>query len=131
MPDSLHNAALAYLQHLRISGKKERTLYTYSKDLEQVETYFGRDRDLHTILPAEVGKFYTSDALLKSSNGKIRADETVKKTKRVLRMFLVWAKEKGLIDELPLPKGTPMGRSLIRSIENEVERDSQNASTTA
>ena len=46
-------------------------------------------------------KFFKSDALLKLPSGKARAKPTVEKTKRVLRMFLVWAKETGLVAENP------------------------------
>ncbi len=31
MSETLHDAAQAYLEHLRGEGKKERTLYTYGK----------------------------------------------------------------------------------------------------
>ena len=56
-------------------------------------------------------KFFRSDALLKLPSGKERSQPTVEKTKRVLRMFLIWAHETGQIDKLPLPKGTAMGRN--------------------
>ena len=108
---TLHEAAEAYLQHLKEVGKKERTIYTYSRDFEQIEAFFGKDRRLGAILAAHVGKFLKSDALLKLPSGKERAKPTVDKTVRVLRMFLVWAKETGRIAKLPLPKDTPMGRS--------------------
>ena len=111
MTDTLHAAAQAYLEHLKGEGKKKRTLYTYGKDLEQIEAFFGASRKLTGILAPHVGKFFRSDALLKLPSGKERSRLTVEKTKRVLRMFLVWAHEKGLIDKLPLPKGTAMGRS--------------------
>ena len=111
MTDTLHEAAQAYLDHLKGEGKKERTLYTYGKDFEQIEAFFGADRKLKGILAPHVGKFLRSDALLKLPSGKDRSKPTVEKTKRVLRMFLVWAHETGLIDKLPLPKGTAMGRS--------------------
>ena len=52
-----------------------------------------------------------SDTLLRLPGGKERAKPTVDKTVRVLRMFLVWARETGRIAKLPLPKDTPMGRS--------------------
>ena len=112
MAETLHDAAQVYLEHLRKQGKKEATLRTYARDFEQIETFFGADRKLSAILPAHVGKFFKSDALLKLPSGKKRAEPTIQKTKRVLRMFLVWAKETGRIDKLPLPKDTPMGRSL-------------------
>ena len=113
---TLHEAAEAYLQHLRDAGKKERTIYTYAKDLGQIEAFFGADKPLAAIRTPQVGKFLKSDALLNLPSGpggiqKPRAKPTVDKTVRVLRMFLVWAKQTGRIDVLPLPKETPMGRS--------------------
>ena len=41
---TLHAAAQAFLEHLRTQGKSERTLYTYGKDFEQLEAFFGSDR---------------------------------------------------------------------------------------
>lgn len=114
MAETLHDAAQAYLEHLREQGKKEATVKTYAKDFEQIESFFGADRKLSAILPAHVGRFFKSDALLKLPSGKKRAKPTVDKTMRVLRMFLVWAKETGRIEKMPLPKDTPMGRSLKR-----------------
>ena len=108
---TLHDAAQAYLEHLKSTGKSEATIYTYGKDFELIEGHFGADRKLTAILPAHVGKFFKSDTLLKKPSGEDRAKPTTDKTKRVFRMFLVWAKEQGHIDSLPLPKDTPMGRS--------------------
>lgn len=108
---TLHDAIKAYMEHLRAEGKKERTLYTYGKDFEQIESFFGSERKLTAILTPHVGKFFKSDTLHKLPNGKERATPTAEKTRRVLRMFLIWAKETGRIDTLPLPKDTPMGRS--------------------
>ena len=108
---TLHEAAQVYLEHLRTQGKKDRTLYTYGKDFEQMEAFFGVDRKLRTILPPHVGKFLKSDDLLRLPSGTERAKPTVDKTVRVLRMFLVWAKETGRLEKLPLPKDLPMGRS--------------------
>ena len=71
-----------------------------------------------------MGKFFKSDALLKLPNGRERSAPTVEKTKRVLRMFLIWAKETGRIDKLPLPKDTPMGRSAKKGGQRDDEHDS-------
>ena len=43
---TLHDAAQEYLEHLKACGKSERTLYTYGRDLEQVETFIGADKKL-------------------------------------------------------------------------------------
>lgn len=114
---TLHEAIQEHLEHLKVLGKTERTLYTYGKDLEQVEAFFKPDRKLRSILIPHVGSFLKSDALLKMRGDKDRSEITVKKTVRVFRTFLVWAKEQGYIDKLPLPKDTPMGRSLKNGSE--------------
>ena len=108
---TIHDAAQAYLGHLREQGKKERTLYTYAKDFEIIEAFFGSDKPLASIRTPQVGKFFKSDLLRKLPSGKERAELTINKTVRVFRMFLVWAKETGRIANLPLPKDTPMGYS--------------------
>jgi len=112
MSETLHEAAEAYLEHLKAQGIKDRSIYTYGKDFEQIEAFFGTEKDLASIQIPQVGKFFKSDVLLKMPNGKDRAERTVAKTKRVFRMFLVWAVETGRISSLPLPKDTPMGRSV-------------------
>lgn len=103
-----------FIDHLKETGKKERTLYTYQKDLDIVLSFFGKDKPLADIQSWQVGKFYKSNMLLKRTNGKQRAERTVAKTMRVFRMMMVWARDTGLIKELPLPKSTPMGRDKVQ-----------------
>lgn len=103
----------SFLNHLRNAGKKERTLYTYRKDLDIVESFFGKDRPLVEIKTPQVGKFFKSPILLKTATGQDRAERTIAKTMRVFRMMMVWAKETNRIEELPLPKNTPMGYSKV------------------
>jgi site-specific recombinase XerD len=114
---TLHEAVHEHLEFLKAQGKTDRTIYTYGKDLEQVEAFFKPDRKLRSILIPHVGSFLKSDALLKMRGDKDRSEITVKKTVRVFRTFLVWAKEQGYIDKLPLPKDTPMGRSAQKDVE--------------
>jgi len=118
---TLHEATQAYLEHLRVQGKKERTLFTYSKDCEQIEAFFGADKKVRAILVPHVSKFLKSDALLRLPKGKDRAKPTVDKTIRVLRMLLEWAKDTGRIAKLPLPKNLPMGRSKGKQRDESIE----------
>jgi site-specific recombinase XerD len=75
---TLQEATEHYLKALEEAGKSPRTLYTYSKDCEQMIAYFGADKKLANILPAHVAKFYKSDELLKIlKNSKERAPKTV------------------------------------------------------
>lgn len=109
---TLHEAIEEHIEYLKSQGKSERTLYTYGKDFEQVEAFFGPDKKLGSILIPHVSGFLKSDALIKMHGDKDRSEITVKKTVRVFRTFLVWCLEHGYITKLPLPKDTPMGRSL-------------------
>ena len=43
---SFEQTAKDFIEHLRETGKKERTLYTYAKDLEQAGTFFGKDKPI-------------------------------------------------------------------------------------
>ncbi len=120
MPEhTIHEAAGAFLEHLREQGKKERTLYTYRKDLEIVEAFFGGDKKMSSIRTPQVGKFFKSDTLLKLPTGRERAKPTLDKTVRVFRMFLVWAKDTGQLADLPLPKDTPMGHSRVKEQDDD------------
>ena len=69
---TLHDAVHEHLEYLKGQGKSERTLYTYSKDLEQVEAFFGPDKKLSAILIPHVSGFLKSDALLKMHGDKDR-----------------------------------------------------------
>ncbi len=115
---TLNQTATAFIEHLRQAGKKERTLYTYNKDLELIASYFGVEKKLTNILIPHVSKFLKSDDLRKLRNGKDRAKPTIDKTVRVFRMMLVWAQDNGLVNNLPLPKDMPMGRSLNKEKSN-------------
>ncbi len=117
-PNTLHQTTESFLKHLQELGKKERTIYTYKKDLELAESFFGTDKQLTEIQSWQVGKFLKSDKLLKLANGKMRAERTVAKAVRVFRMMMVWAQETKLITELPLPKSTPMGRDKKKGEDN-------------
>ena len=114
---TLHDAAQEYLEYLRSQGKAERTIYTYGRDFEQIESYFSIDKKLSAILIPHVSGFLKSDALLKLPSGRERSEPTVKKTIRVLRMFLTWTIGRGYIVKLPLPKSIPMGHGLRRDNE--------------
>jgi len=66
-----------------------------------------------------VGKFYKSATLLKTPDGKDRAERTIAKTMRVFRMMMIWAADTWIIAELPLPKNTPMGYSKTKDEGND------------
>jgi site-specific recombinase XerD len=113
MEMTLAEAIHLYQTHLKAQGKHERTLYTYGRDLQQVCAFFGAEKSLGTITLPLVGKFLKSDTLLQLSNGRERAPQTVGKTIRVFRQFLIWAHTEGHLAHLPLTKEIPLGRNTV------------------
>ncbi len=101
---TLQDATLQYLAHLEQWGKSPRTIYTYGKDLEQIRAFFGSEKSIQQITLPLIGRFLKSPELLTLPNGEPRADQTVQKTIRVLRQFLTWCYQEGVIDSLSLPK---------------------------
>ena len=114
---NVKTASEAYLTHLKTQGLKERTLYTYGKDLEQVRQFFGDESLMEEIHLLKVGKFLKSDILLKLANGKDRAEPTVKKTVRVFTHFILWSYKQGYLDALPLPKALTEKTSTVSNSE--------------
>lgn len=111
MSITLAEAAQQYLVMLENQGKQPATLYTYGKDLEQIQAFFGEEKLVNAISLPQIGKFLKSDELLKLPNGKERSLPTVNKTIRVFRMLMLWLQQEGMTEELALPKSIPMGRS--------------------
>ena len=101
---TLKDAGEKWLEHLEAAGKQERTVATYRRQFAVVTGFFGEDKALTAIRVTDVGRFFKSDALLKMPTGKARAERTVAQIVRVLRMFLTWACEQGLIEAVPFPK---------------------------
>jgi hypothetical protein len=92
------------------AGKHPRTLYTYGKDLEQILAFFGEATPVSAVTLPRIGRFLKSDQLLLLPNGNERAQQTVRKTIRVFRMWMVWLQDQGYLEALRLPKSIPMGK---------------------
>ena len=106
---SLKEVGTEYLNYLKEKGLSDRSIYTYSNDLKQITAFFGEDKELDKILIPHVGRFLKSDELLKKKDLD-RAKPTIDKTIRFFRMLMIWAKEQGYIENLPLPKAI-MGKN--------------------
>lgn len=113
---TLHEAREAYLKHLAKTGKKPATVATYGKDFDLFEFFLGTDRMMDMITPTDVGHFLKSNTCLKLKSGKPRAKPTIDKTTRLVRMFLIWAKETGRVKEAPLPADMPLGRDATKKV---------------
>jgi site-specific recombinase XerC len=92
-----------YLAHLGREGKSEGTIFSYRMDLAAALEHFGADTAVASLTPAKVAAFYASDGVTKKRNGKKKSEITVMKCRRVFRLALVWAAERGLIEKAPIP----------------------------
>ena len=111
---TIKEAAEKYLANLGEVGKNERTIYTYNKDLELALAFFGPEKLITKIMPVHVAAFFKSDLVNKliyepKKEGEARRERdkspiTITKTKRVFRQMLVFCKDQGWTDKVPLPK---------------------------
>ena len=114
MTITIKEAAEKYVAHLAELGKNERTIITYGRHLDLAVAHFGESKDIAKILPVHVSAFFKSDAVNKlirepkkegdPRTERPRSHHTVAQTKRVLRMMLVFCKERGLVDKVAIPK---------------------------
>jgi hypothetical protein len=101
---TLEDLAGKYLQHLEDAGKSNGTLFSYKLELVTALDEIGRETKLADLTPTRVLEFFVSDRVMKTRTGVAKAAPTYKKTRRVLRLALVWAQDAGLIERAPLPE---------------------------
>ena len=111
---TIKEAAEKYVAHLTELGKNERTVITYGRHLDLAVAHFGEGKDIAKILPVHVSAFFKSDAVNKlirepKKEGEARTERprsphTIAQTKRVFRQMLVYCKDQGWTDKVPLPK---------------------------
>ncbi len=121
----LKGAVEMYLEYLKERGKKPGTIASYGKDFDLAIEFFGEDRKLDSILLGHVGKFFKSDLLNKLKNGQDKAEPTIKKTKRAVRMMFAWAKDSGMIKTLPIPKNEIPGNAGKAESAEEIANEAQ------
>ena len=103
---TLTMAALAdrYIASLRDAGRGLGTQFSYQIDLAVAVRHFGADTDAATRPARKVENYFQSDAVTKTKSGRAKAQPGIDKTRRVLRLALVWAAEQGLLAEAPIPE---------------------------
>ena len=100
---TLKEAIPEYVKVLEEKGKSKSTRYTVNLDLNYLLNFLGEKKELKNILTVHIAKFFKSDVVNKSKD-KPRSIHTINQIKRITRQFLVWCKEQGFIDVLPLTK---------------------------
>ncbi len=103
---NLKDACEKYLEHLKAIGKKPSTIGTAKRTLDLLVAEMGEDKEVGKILPLHVDKFFKSEAAtMQPGKDRLRprAEASVLQIRRIVRSALVWWKEQGMSDRLPLP----------------------------
>ena len=101
---TLHDACLRYLKHMDRTGKSAGTIASYTMELRLAQEELGEDTPLAELTPENVGTFFACKRVTKLKSGRAKSQLSIDKTCRVLRLALVHAADKGLIERAPLPE---------------------------
>ena len=97
------DATGAEVQAEEDAGKSPGTVFSYTAELKLACSELGRDTQITALTPEAVERYYTSDRVTKLRSGAPKANASVAKTRRVLRLALCYALEQGWIEKVPLP----------------------------
>ena len=103
-PVTLGELSERYLKHLEQEGKSHGTLFSYGMEMKTACRELGERTLVHKLAVSQVAAFFESPRVTRLKSGKPKAKPSIDKTRRVLRLALVWAVEQGWIPEAPLPK---------------------------
>jgi hypothetical protein len=101
---TLADLAEKYIRHLDDQGKSPGTCSSYGAELKLAIKHFGAETAIASITPAQVREYFESKAVTKLRTGKKKSQLSIDKTRRVLRLALVWAAEKKWIASAPIPE---------------------------
>lgn len=102
---TLTDVAEGYIAWLDKDGAGDGTLSSYRMELKLALRDLGEATPLADLTSEKVGEFFASDTVTKTRHGKHKAKATIDKTRRVLRLALMWAQDEKLIEVAPIPSG--------------------------
>ena len=101
---TLQDACEAYLKHMDKTGKSSGTISSYTMELRLAQEELGEDTPLADLTPEKVASYFACRRVTKLKSGRAKSQLSIDKTCRVLRLALVHAADKGLIERAPLPE---------------------------
>ena len=101
---TLADLAEAYLVHMHREGRSEGTVASYRMELRSAMAELDGETRLWEITPERVQAFFDSKRVTKLRSGKAKSQLSIDKTRRVLRLALLWAEERGIVEKAPLPE---------------------------
>ena len=88
-------------------------MYTWRKDSsgdpatmvrETARKHFGDGCKVKTLTVKKVDAYFASERVMKTRAGADKNPVTIAKIRRVFRQMLVWAADKGVLEDAPLPE---------------------------
>ena len=101
---TLADLASAYATQMESDGKSNGTIASYGMELKIAQDELGAETPLAELTPEQVEKFFNSKRVTKLRSGKNKSQLSIDKTRRVLRLALLWAAERGIIAKAPIPE---------------------------
>jgi hypothetical protein len=92
-----------YLEHMEADGKSVGTCFSYTMELKSAIAELGGDTLVSEITPHLIERFNLCDRVMRLKSGKPKAQPSIDKTRRVIRLALTWAEQAGLIAKSPVP----------------------------
>ena len=104
---TLADIAAGYLAHMESEGKSDGTISSYRMELKTAGAELGDETPIADLTPDRVQAFFNSKRVTKLRSGKNKSQLSIDKTRRVLRLALCWAAERGIVAKAPLPEVEP------------------------
>jgi hypothetical protein len=102
-PITLAKLSEKYLEHMEADGKSVGTCFSYTMELKSAISELGADTIASEITPKLIEKFNNCDRVMRLKSGKPKAQPSIDKSRRVIRLALTWAAQSGLIPSAPYP----------------------------
>jgi hypothetical protein len=104
---TLAEIAAGYLAHMEAEGKSDGTISSYRMELKTAMDELGETTPIAEITTERVQEYFDCARVTKLRSGRAKAKPSIDKTRRVLRLALVWAAERGIVASAPIPETAP------------------------
>jgi len=100
---TLEQLGVRYLEHMEREGKSAGTVFSYGMELKLAQAELGAQTLVADLTAEKIAAFNASPRVTCLKSGKPKAQPSIDKTRRVLRLALAWAAQAGLIALSPVP----------------------------
>jgi len=101
---SLAGLCEAFVGKLRSDGKTESTVSAYRGELKLAMRHLGEATAVADLTIDQVRTYFESKPVTRLRSGRAKSPLSIDKTRRVLRLALLWAASEGWIKEAPVPE---------------------------